>query len=250
MKLSTKSLMSNPIVFAHRGASSICFENTMSAFKEAARQGADGIEIDIQLTADGVPVVVHDVDLYRISGIRKRIADCQLSELRSIKIGRKFFRSLKGHCIPTLREVISFCELNHLALNIELKETVSDRPECLQEIIDMAILLDNVHLSSFDPEILEMVKKLNPDLETALLVKRKTTQWDRLESYHYVDGFNFHKRLLKEPYLGAFIASGKKLRVYGVTGKETIAVNHPSYIAGWITDYPGRFKKLYEKDIG
>lgn len=243
MKLSTKSLMSNPMVFAHRGASGICFENTMSAFKEAARQGADGIELDIQLTADGVPVVVHDVDLFRISGIRKRVAECHLSELQRIKIGRKFLRSIKGHCIPTLREVVSFCELKQLALNIELKETVSERPEILHEIIDLAMLLDRVHLSSFDPEILKKAKGLEPNLETALLVKRKTTDWNQLEKYDFVNGFHFHKRFLKEPYSSALIASGKKLRVYGMTGKEMIAVQPPSYIDGWITDFPGRFKK-------
>lgn len=235
--------MSNPMVFAHRGASGICFENTMSAFKEAARQCADGIELDIQLTADGVPVVIHDVDLFRLSGIRKRVSDLHYCELQSIKVGRKFIRQIIGHRIPTLREAVSFCELNHMALNIELKETVSERPEFLHEIIELAMLVDNVHLSSFDPCILKKAKAIDETIETALLVKRKTTDWDRLEKYDFVNGFNFHKRLLKEPYSSALIASGKKLRVYGVTGKEAFTIQPPTYINGWITDYPGRFKK-------
>ena len=54
--------MFNPIVFAHRGASGICFENTMKAFEKAVEQGADGIELDVQLTEDGVPFVIHDPD--------------------------------------------------------------------------------------------------------------------------------------------------------------------------------------------
>lgn len=239
----TKHLMSNPMVFAHRGASGVCFENTMHAFKEAARLHADGIELDVQLTADGVPVVVHDVDLYRISGIRKRVSDLHSSELQRIKIGNKFFRLVKGHCIPTLREVVSFCELKRLALNIELKETVSERPEFLRDIIDMAMLSDSVHLSSFDPEILRKAKAMEPSIETALLAKRKTTDWNCLEKYDFVNGFNFHKRLLKEPYISAMIASGKKLRVYGVTGKEAIALQPPPFIDGWITDFPDRFRK-------
>jgi glycerophosphoryl diester phosphodiesterase len=234
--------MSKPFVFAHRGASGVCFENTMSAFKEAVRQKADGIEIDIQLTADCEPVVIHDSDLNRVAGIRKRISSFYLSELDNIRIGRKVFRNVYGHRIPTLREVISFCELNHLALNIELKETVSERPEILKEIIDMAMVLDNVHLSSFDPAILEKAKAIEPAIETALLLKKQTTDWERLEHYDFVDGFHFHKRLFKEPYIGALAASGKKLRVYGMTGKEAIATSPPSFIDGWITDYPGRFK--------
>jgi glycerophosphoryl diester phosphodiesterase len=234
--------MCKPVVFAHRGASGICFENTMSAFKEAVRQKADGIELDVQLTADGVPVVVHDVDLYRIAGVRKQVSALHISELEDMKIGRGLFRRFIGHRIPTLREAVTFCELNRIALNIELKETVSERPEHLREIIDMAIMLDNIHISSFDPEILEKVKSMEPAIETALLIRRKTTDWNRLENYYYVDGFNFHKRLLKEPYISALIASGKKLRVYGMTGKEAIAIQPPPYINGWITDYPGRFK--------
>lgn len=202
--------MSNPMVFAHRGASGICFENTMSAFKEAARQKADGIELDIQLTKEGVPVVVHDADLFRISGNRKRVSDLHFSELKSIKVGKKFVRRLKGHRIPTLREAVSFCELNHMALNIELKETVSERPECLSEIITTAMLLENLHFSSFDPDILKKVKEKEQSIETALLVKRKTTDWNSLEKYDFVNGFNFHKRLLKEPYISAMIATGKK----------------------------------------
>ncbi len=235
--------MSSPMVFAHRGASGVCFENTMQAFKEAARMQADGIELDVQLTADGVPVVVHDMDLYRISGIRKRVSNLHFSELQRINIGNKFFRLIKGHRIPTLQEVVSFCELKRLALNIELKETVSERPETLHKIIGMAMLSDSVHLSSFDPEILRRAKAIEPSIETALLAKRTTTDWNCLEKYDFADGFNFHKRLLKEPYIGEMVASGKKLRVYGVTGKEAITQQPPPYIDGWITDFPDRFKK-------
>ncbi|WP_239433670.1 glycerophosphodiester phosphodiesterase [Sporosarcina sp. ACRSL] len=235
--------MYKPTVFAHRGASGTCFENTISAFEEAARQKADGIEIDIQLTEDGVPVVIHDVDLNRIAGIRKSVSSIHSSELKDIKIGKKFFRSFIGHHIPTLRETVSFCEMKQLALNIELKETVSEKPESLLGIIDMALMLDNVHLSSFDPDILEKAKLLQSSIETALLVKKKTTDWSRLDTYTFVDGFHFHKRLHREPYISALIGSGKKLRVYGVTGYEEIVIQAPSCIDGWITDYPSRFKK-------
>ena len=201
--------MSKPVVFAHRGASGSCFENTMNAFKEAARQKADGIELDIQLTADGKPVVVHDSDLNRIAGIQKRVSSLYLSEIENIRVGRKFLRLVSGYRIPTLREVVSFCELNRLALNIEMKETVSERPEFLKEIIDMAMVLDNVHLSSFDPVILEKAKAIEPTIETALLVKKKTTEWERLETYDFVDGFHFHKRFLKIRIVALLLQVGR-----------------------------------------
>lgn len=249
MRLSTILQTSDPLVFAHRGASGSCFENTMSAFKEALRQGADGIELDVQLTKDGVPIILHDPDLYRVAGIGKPISSFYFSELKNVKVGRKFLRSFAGHQIPTLREVVSFCEMNGLALNIELKETVSERPEYLRDILDIALLLDNIHLSSFDPEILELAKKLEPSIETALLVKKKTTDWENLLDYSYADGFHFHKRLFKEPFISQLSASGKLLRMYGVTGKEIFVQEPPPFIHGWITDFPGRFKNE-KKDIG
>ncbi|MDW0117302.1 glycerophosphodiester phosphodiesterase family protein [Sporosarcina thermotolerans] len=240
--MSIESPNYKPLVFAHRGASGVCFENTMSAFKEALRQGADGIELDVQLTADGIPVVVHDKDLSRVAGIRKPISSLSLSELKGIKVGRKFIRNFAGHEIPTLSEVVSFCALNHLALNIELKETVSERPEYLRDILNMALLLDQVHISSFDAGILERVKMMESSLEIAFLVKKKTTDWDDLGKYHFADGFHLSKSLMQEPYLSKMVDSGKILRVYGVTGKEENIRNPAPSITGWITDYPGRFK--------
>lgn len=234
--------MSKPLVYAHRGASNACFENTMCAFTEAVKQKADGIELDIQLTADGVPVVVHDEDLYRIAGNRKRISSLHYSELSTIRVGKRFTRTFFGHRIPTLREAVSFCEMNSMALNVELKGTVAEKPAYLRGIIDSVLLLDRVHISSFDAELLKSVKTIEPTIETAFLVKRKTTDWESLDRYDFADGFHFHKRLLKDPFCSKFEMSGKQLRVYGVTGKEPFVKNPPISIDGWITDYPSRFK--------
>ena len=80
-------------------------------------------------------------------------------------------------------------------------------------------------------------------METAFLIGKKSVDWNNLKQYSCADGFHFHKRLLKEPYLTNLIQSGKKIRVYGMTGTEPITFNPPSYIDGWITDYPDRFNK-------
>ena len=82
--------MSRPAVFAHRGASGSCFENTMTAFQKAADQGADGIELDVQISEDGVPFVIHDSDLIRLAGIRRTIATMTSTELKKAKVGRKY----------------------------------------------------------------------------------------------------------------------------------------------------------------
>jgi glycerophosphoryl diester phosphodiesterase len=235
--------MSKPAVFAHRGASGVRFENTMEAFEKAADQGADGIELDVQLTEDGVPFVIHDPGLFRLAGIRRMISSMTSAEMTRIRVGKKFRRLFSGHRIMTLIEAVSFCQRHSLALNVELKETVSDRPELIKLIVDIVSIIENVHISSFDYSLLEVVKKESPGMETAYLIGKKSVDWANLKQYACADGLHLHKRLLKEPYLNNLVLSGKKIRVYGMTGSEPITFNPPSYIDGWITDYPNRFKK-------
>ena len=70
-------------VWAHRGASAYAPENTLEAFLLAAEQGADGVELDVQLTKDGIPVVFHDWDLKRAAGVDRKIRDCTFEERQS-----------------------------------------------------------------------------------------------------------------------------------------------------------------------
>lgn len=233
--------MSKPAIFAHRGASAVRFENTMPAFEKALIQGADGIELDVQVTEDGVPIVIHDADLIRLAGVHRTIASMTSTEIAAIRVGKKYSRMVNGHRIPTLTEAAMFSNDHGLALNVELKETVSERPESIERIVDSVSYLESFHFSSFDYHLLEKVKAVDSHMETAFLVRKNSVDWNHLEKYSYADGFHIHKRLLKEPYVSKLIQSAKKIRVYGMTGQEAIALNPPSYIDGWITDYPDRF---------
>ncbi|MEK3934277.1 glycerophosphodiester phosphodiesterase family protein [Sporosarcina sp. FSL W7-1349] len=233
--------MSNPLILAHRGASSVRFENTMAAFERAYEDGADGIELDVQVTEDGIPIVIHDPDFARVAGIRRSVSSVTGVEVEAFRVGKRFFRILMGHPIPTLLETVTFCHQRNLVLNVELKETVSESPDSIGRILSDLSILEHVHISSFDYGVLEKVKQLDPEMETAYLLRKKGVDWDRLDRYQCADGFHLHKRLLKEPYLGKLMATGKVLRVYGVTGNEPMTFQPPSYIGGWITDFPKRF---------
>lgn len=233
--------MSDSQIFAHRGASGNYFENTMRAFLGAVQKGADGIELDVQQTKDGQLVVIHDNELLRLAGIDQRIDQLTSQELQHIKIGKSGYRRMFGHPIPVLFDVVSFCSDHNLALNVELKETVYGQAAVLEQILHYVESLPDVHLSSFDYETVRMVKELNPDMETALLLRKKSTDWQNLNSYE-VDAFHFHKRLWKDPYKSHLLESGKTLRMYGVTGAESFLSDTPE-VTGWITDYPKRVRK-------
>ena len=93
-------------VIAHRGASRDCPQNTLAAFDEALRQGADGIELDVQLSRDGIPVVYHDRTLTRAGGGRRRVAQLDFAELRQLDPGNRVDRRFRGQHLCSLEEVL------------------------------------------------------------------------------------------------------------------------------------------------
>lgn len=106
-----------PFIYGHRGASGAKVENTMEAFIEAHNQGADGVELDVQLTADGEVVVFHDETLDRITnetGFLCRRTWQALSHVRITKDGASL-------PIPRLEEVLTFLKSKGMKVNIELK---------------------------------------------------------------------------------------------------------------------------------
>src|SRR5215208_2524413 len=82
--------MPAPLIIGHRGASAVAPENTMAAFREAIATGADGIEFDVRLTRDGVPVIIHDSTLRRTGGLQRRVSDLAASELEQVDVGSWF----------------------------------------------------------------------------------------------------------------------------------------------------------------
>ncbi|SIT81600.1 glycerophosphodiester phosphodiesterase [Edaphobacillus lindanitolerans] len=234
-------------VFAHRGASGSAFENTRHAFEEAVRLGADGIETDVQLTSDGVPVIVHDADLYRVTGMRKFITELTAEEAIRVRLGKNRWKRLFGERLMTLRELVSWAsERPGIAFNIEVKETFLERPEALGEVIGLCRKLGNVHLSSFHYPLLVKAKWLDPAMETALIATKKSN-WDNLSEYSSADAFHIHKRLWSGRYLEAIGRSGKVARVYGVDGTEPFIARPEPFVSGWITDYPEQVHKAMKK---
>ncbi|MEJ2748304.1 MAG: glycerophosphodiester phosphodiesterase family protein, partial [Anaerolineae bacterium] len=87
-----------PLIVAHRGASAYAPENTLAAFERAAELGADGIELDVQLSKDGRLVIIHDFDTARTTNGQGKVSDLTLAELQSFDAG-------EGQKIPTLDEL-------------------------------------------------------------------------------------------------------------------------------------------------
>lgn len=235
--------MTNSIpIFAHRGASGYALENTFKAFEKARKLGADGVEIDIQLTKDDELIVYHDLDLFRLTRKRKKINDCSYKELLNYPIGKHFFRKYSKERIPTFQQVVEWADLYKLPLNVELKESFLQNSEPLIKALQRVVLPKGSHFSSFHDELLRIVKMQRPDFQTALIVTKKF-DWNTLESLSHIDVIHANKKYYKPSTFVAIERAKKGIRFYSVNGKEPFLRNpHPSII-GWITDYPDRVAK-------
>jgi glycerophosphoryl diester phosphodiesterase len=161
--------MADFFIWAHRGASARAPENTMAAFRAAEEDGAHGIELDLHLSRDGVPVVIHDEEVQRTTDGHGPVARLTLSQLRRLDAGRWFAPAFAGERIPTLREVLDWAGAR-LRLNLEIKSA-----EAAQAV--QLALADNPHcrvlISSFHHEVLEALHASSPDLPLAFLLESR-----------------------------------------------------------------------------
>jgi len=157
--------------FAHRGASTAAPENTLSAFRLARDMGADGIELDVQLSRDGTAVVLHDATVDRTTNGSGAVADLTLVELKALDAGIGFSSDFAGERIPTLAEVFEAVGQD-LLLNLELKAMGSE-PSGLEDetlsLIGRYGMENRVLISSFNPLALQRVRRAHPLLPLALL---------------------------------------------------------------------------------
>lgn len=148
--------MSSPLIIGHRGASAVAPENTIAAFKAAIAAGAEGIEFDVRLSRDGVPVVIHDETLYRTHGLRRCVGDMTLNELNTIDV-------------PSVEQLFELFASNKLLLYLELKDVRIELVEACCRLVEAYRFKDRVVFECFNHSALELVKNIDPNLKTAAL---------------------------------------------------------------------------------
>lgn len=159
-------------IWGHRGAMGYYPENTMISFKEAVKQGANGIELDVHLSKDGYLIVCHDERVDRTTNGTGFIKDMTCRELRKLDAGTWFDEKYKGQKLPILREVFDYLINRKIVLNIELKAGSAfydGIEEKLVKLIENYRFTDKVIISSFDHRALVKVKEINPKIKTGIL---------------------------------------------------------------------------------
>jgi glycerophosphoryl diester phosphodiesterase len=158
-------------IVGHRGAAGCAPENTVAALREGLRQGADIIELDVQLSADGHVVAFHDEQLERTTNGRGPLAARTLAELKALDAGSWCAPRFAGEPIPTLEEVLAWAR-DKVPLFIELKYGARDEPALDTTVVELVLahgMAEQVMLISFNHQALRRVKQRAPELATGAL---------------------------------------------------------------------------------
>jgi glycerophosphoryl diester phosphodiesterase len=158
-------------IVGHRGASACAPENTLASFQIGLDQGADIIEMDVQLSADGQVVVFHDERLDRTTNACGPLAERTLAELKTLDAGSWYHPRFAGERIPTLEEVLAWaCE--RVPLFVELKYGARSQPLLHAAVVECILahkMTHQVMIISFEHQALSRVKKSVPELATGAL---------------------------------------------------------------------------------
>jgi glycerophosphoryl diester phosphodiesterase len=163
--------LSQPVIFAHRGASAHAPENTLAAFELALAQNADAIELDVKLSADGHVVVIHDATVNRTTGSQGRVKDLSLAQLKSLDAGSFFSESYRGEKIPTLEEVFEAVG-KRTFINVELTNYTTPRDRLVEVVCALVkkfALQERVIFSSFFASNLSKSRAFLPEVPRGLL---------------------------------------------------------------------------------
>ncbi|HVF66772.1 MAG TPA: glycerophosphodiester phosphodiesterase [Pyrinomonadaceae bacterium] len=186
MKRAADSQERRPLIIGHRGACARAPENTIASFNLAFHWKADGIEFDVRLARDGVPVVIHDPTLARTAYLERRVDDCDSTLLSQFYAGEWFNlknpdRAIEGfewERIPLLSEVFERYGDKHLYVEMKCEEPAS-RAELARAVVGLVRehkLGERLVVKSFEHDALAEVKKLAPEIRTAALFGRS---WPR-----------------------------------------------------------------------
>lgn len=165
-------VVATPFIVAHRGASGEAPENTLPAFRLAWEQGADAIEGDFHLTADGEIVCLHDFDTAKVSGVKWLVADKTLAELSSLEVGSWFGEAFSGTRIPTLQEVMATVPTGK-RLFVEVKCGPEILPRLLEIFEGSPVELSRITVISFKAEVIAGLKERAPAITAYWLTSLK-----------------------------------------------------------------------------
>lgn len=239
--------MSKPYIWAHRGADAYAPENTLEAFSLAAEMGANGVELDVQLTKDGQVVVCHDERIDRTSNGKGWLKDYTLEELKEFDFsgGNKDYAGVQ---IPTLEEVLDLLQDTGMHVNIELKTQAFPyhgiEKKCI-ELIKNKGYENRVIFSSFNHLSLQKIRFHASKMPIGYLYLRATPTVIPIAKRHGATAMHLSYYNLQKPgVLEACRENGQQINVWTVNKEEELIFCMEQGVHAVITDCPDQIRKF------
>lgn len=232
-------------VTAHRGSSADAPENTLGAFQQAILDHAGYAELDVQETADGVVMLMHDDNALRTTGLNKNMWEVTSTELKQVSAGSWFHKDFKEERVPTLDEVITLVK-GHMRLNIELKNN-GHGVQLAKKTVDLIQEHDFVKectVTSFDADLLHSVKALNPSIKTGLIVDQKTKNLDESMKSSDFDVISAAYPIVNEAFMKKAEDLHKEVYVWTVNDARMMKRMLALGVSSIITNEPAKLVKL------
>ncbi|XP_066546440.1 glycerophosphodiester phosphodiesterase 1 [Amia ocellicauda] len=158
-------------VLAHRGGGHDAPENTLAAIRKASENGATGVELDLEFTADGVPILMHDDTVDRTTNGSGPLSQLHYSDLRRLDAAAKHRHRemFRGERVPTLKEAVEECIRNQLTIYFDVKGHADEAATTLKKMYKEYPVLYNMSIvCSFEPKVIYKMRQADPDVVTAL----------------------------------------------------------------------------------
>lgn len=241
-----------PWLIAHRGANAEAPENTVAAFDAAMGHGVDGLEFDVQITGDGVPVIFHDDTLKRMTGEKGSIPDYPHEAVAGFETGARYCGKWRADAIPDLEAVLA-AYAGRAVLMIELKAVgragnAADRKnrlarrfvECIERRVDNT-RRKNLFILSFDADILEAVRQRAPDLKLILNIKKPfAAPAPARDAKSRFYGYGVPLQRLSREFVRACHNAGQMVMTYSCNSETEIDRALAMEVDALLTDDPGR----------
>lgn len=210
-----------PPVIGHRGAAAYAPENTIESILTAAEMGAKWVEVDVKLTKDSVPVILHDDDLDRTTNGHGPVAQINYADLVNLEAGSWFSDSFAGIKIPTLEEVIDVVLEHNLGINLEIKPCPGREKETAEAMLDvLARIWDEparLLISSFSHVSLETAMEMAEEWPRGLLLETEAPEnWKELAEYLSVTTVNIDGRTAPRELVEDIIDLEKQVLAYTI----------------------------------
>lgn len=262
-----KSDAKMPLIIAHRGASAVAPENTFAAFQKAFDVGAEGIEFDVQIARDGVPVVIHDEDLNRLAFIEGQVSRFTSDELKKLDVGSWFNRKnpklsraeFANQTVPTLVEFLEFSKDYKGLLYLELKckkNEIEPLVRAVCKTIEHSPLFPQIIVKSFKLRAIALAKVIIPELYTASLFTPKILNVINKKKYLLneaeaclADEISLHYSLATKKFVKRAKKRGFPTTIWTADNPRWIRRGYKLGLNAIITNDPEKLLKKREKFI-